>query len=88
MAKRELIEADAKLYCKQLSGHRYEVEQFVFISEDINYTAKDIIDINDYDDDHIAYCCNEHGYPTNKDEKFLALAIFKEACQNGEYSPY
>lgn len=86
--KKELISAESKLFIKQLSGGLYEVEQFVYISEDINYVAKDIIDLDDFDEDHIAYSLFSHGYEGKTDRKFAALAVFQEACQNGEYSPH
>ena len=86
MSIKVLLDSDAQLYVKKKRDSVFELEQLVYISEDINYVAKDTIDMSDADDGDIAYALVQHGgdMDSNRD---IAVALFKEKCEQGEYSP-
>lgn len=86
MSKKILINADTQLWVKKKKAYLFEISQLVFISEDINYTAEDTIDITKYNDEHIEYVVGEHGGNLEIMQD-IALAIFKEKAESGEYSP-
>lgn len=86
MAKKILIDADTQLYVKKKKAYLFEISQFVYISEDINYTAEDTIDVTEHEDEHIEYVIGEHGGNAEIMQD-IALAIFKEKAESGEYSP-
>ena len=81
-----LLEPEAQLFVQRKRGRVYQLSQFVFISEDINYTAEDTIDLDDEAIGDIEYCLIQHGGSIESDRD-IAVAVFKDKCERGEYSP-
>lgn len=86
MGKKILLEPEAQLFVQHKRGRVYQVSQFVFISEDINYTAEDTIDLDNEAVGDIEYCLIQHGGSIEVDQD-IAVAVFKDRCEQGEYSP-
>ena len=86
MARKIVLDAESKLTVKELSGNRFVFEMLVFISEDINYMANDIIDSEEYESGYIEGCIFDHCFIDEPTPMDIALAIFKQKAEEGLYA--